>query len=254
MLILRAMLAALLLAALHPTAAADSVPASASPEAAFSAANELYRGGKFAEALAAYERIARDGVESGILYYNMGTAAAKVDKKPLAVLYFERALRLMPRLREARENLAKVQSSTDEPRRVSLAELPGQWLSRREWLFVFAVSYLAFGGAGALYFAARPRGASRVRKTLFAASAAVLAVAAAGCGAVAWRDGFQGEAIVMSDEVSAHSGPGAAFTRLAVLPAGERVQKLDYDDPKWVRIRLPGGRAAFVATGSIQTI
>ena len=49
------------------------------------------------------------------LFYNMGNCYYKLDSIPAAILYYERALKLNPRFRSARENLALAKTRLDDP-------------------------------------------------------------------------------------------------------------------------------------------
>ena len=62
----------------------------------FFEANKLYSGGEYAKAAERYEAILKSGVESGNLYYNLGNAYFKLDRKVKALAAYERATRMIP--------------------------------------------------------------------------------------------------------------------------------------------------------------
>jgi hypothetical protein len=66
----------------------------AAPGEDFKAANQLYDGGKFAEAAAAFEKIEP---KTAHVYYNLGNAWFRQNKLGLAILNYARASRLSPR-------------------------------------------------------------------------------------------------------------------------------------------------------------
>src|SRR5580704_11316947 len=66
----------------------------AAPGDDFKTANQLYNGGKFAEAAVAYEKIEP---KTAHVYYNLGNAWFRQDKLGLAVLNYARARQLAPR-------------------------------------------------------------------------------------------------------------------------------------------------------------
>jgi len=74
----------------------------AAPVDDFKAANQLYDEGKFAEAVAAYERIEP---KTAHVYYNLGNACFREGKLGLAILNYERARRLVPRDPDVLANL-----------------------------------------------------------------------------------------------------------------------------------------------------
>ena len=76
----------------------------------FSAANELYAKGKFAEAAAAYENILQTGGQSPALLFNYGNAEFKAGHLGKAIAAYRRAELLTPRDAELRANLAFVRN------------------------------------------------------------------------------------------------------------------------------------------------
>lgn len=112
--------------------------------------NELYRQGDFAGAIHSYESAINQGRTSANLYYNLGNAYYRANEIPHAILNYERALRLKPSMRDAKENLALAQNMTIDrieklPKlfiirlynNLSLHITPIAW--RAIWLVLFAL-------------------------------------------------------------------------------------------------------------------
>src|ERR1035441_7790224 len=76
----------------------------------FSAANELYAKGKFAEAATAYEKILQSGAQSPALLFNCGNAEFKAGHLGKAIAAYRQAELLAPRDAELRANLAFVRN------------------------------------------------------------------------------------------------------------------------------------------------
>lgn len=72
----------------------------------FYTANNLYGKEKYKEAIDIYKSIEDKGALAGELYYNMGNAYFKLNSKGMAMLYYLRALKFMPRDTELLENIA----------------------------------------------------------------------------------------------------------------------------------------------------
>jgi tetratricopeptide (TPR) repeat protein len=72
------------------------------------AANEAYRKGKYEEAKADYLQLVHAGQFSADLFYNLGNVWFKLGDQGRAILNYERALLLNPRLEEAGVNLRTV--------------------------------------------------------------------------------------------------------------------------------------------------
>ena len=75
-------------------------------------ADRMYRDGNYTEAASLYEQVIADGYASADLYYNLGNAYYRSDRIGLAILNYERALRIKPSMSDARENLALAESRT----------------------------------------------------------------------------------------------------------------------------------------------
>ena len=79
-------------------------------------ADSAYAGDDFAEATRLYLQIAEEEGTSSNLYYNLANSYYRQGKPGMAILYYERALRLDPSNDDARANLEFVNSRiTDEP-------------------------------------------------------------------------------------------------------------------------------------------
>ena len=78
---------------------------------AFDQANKLYEEGKFTEAVAAYEKMFRQGQASPALYFNLGNAFFKAGQVGRAVFNYRLAERLAPRDPDVRANLKFARSS-----------------------------------------------------------------------------------------------------------------------------------------------
>jgi tetratricopeptide (TPR) repeat protein len=72
----------------------------------FEKANELYKEGKYREAIEQYDRILSNGRVNGALFYNLGNAYFKLGSIGYAILYYEKAMDYLPRDTELKENIA----------------------------------------------------------------------------------------------------------------------------------------------------
>ena len=79
---------------------------------AFQQANEDYRKGEYELAAQEYQRIIQQGYNDPFLYYNLANAYYKMGKLGKAILFYEKARRILPRDEDIQKNLAYVRSLT----------------------------------------------------------------------------------------------------------------------------------------------
>jgi tetratricopeptide (TPR) repeat protein len=99
---------------LSPLSLADEGRA-INPKAVFEKASRLYSESKFEDAIREYKSISEHGYESGNLYYNLGNCYFKTGLLGYAILYYEKAKRLMPYDSDLRANLKYAYSLVEEP-------------------------------------------------------------------------------------------------------------------------------------------
>jgi tetratricopeptide (TPR) repeat protein len=85
-----------------------------SPGALFTAANAAYAKRHYQRAIALYQKIDTQGYQSGPLLFNLGNAYYKTGATGRAVLYYEKARRLMPRDADLQANLAYALKNVNE--------------------------------------------------------------------------------------------------------------------------------------------
>lgn len=115
---LAAVLAAGMLAGIVAAGVAGAAdPGADTPQTLFFRGNTLYGDEKYADAIAAYQKILASGVESGNLHFNLGNAYFKAGDVGHAVLEYERARRLVPRDPDLHANLgyAREKSGDGDP-------------------------------------------------------------------------------------------------------------------------------------------
>ena len=84
------------------------------PDELMARGNEAFKSGDFNGAVEAYSAVLDAGYESADLYYNIGNAYYRMDEYGQAILNYERALRLRPNFRDARQNVELAQSKTED--------------------------------------------------------------------------------------------------------------------------------------------
>lgn len=201
------------------------------PARAFTAANQLYEAGRFAEAAKAYQAIVDRGFESASLYFNLGNAYLKSGELGEAIVSYERARALAPRADDIRENLERARSLAvdvvPEPSgSIFLARLAAlkDWLSPGE-----ALAAASLGLWLALTTAAATRLLSRGRRWARAIALACVGflVLTSTLAAIKVAEAARRElAVVVVREVPVRTGPGENYTVRFNLHEGTTVRVL----------------------------
>lgn len=117
----------------------------ASVELLFEAGNRAYLDGNYDEALKNWHEIEMEGFQGGELFYNIGNAYYKLSEKGRAILYWEKAARIMSDDKDLTENLqiarVRLTDKIEEPLRLPVWEKLDVFRSR------FSASSLAWGSS-----------------------------------------------------------------------------------------------------------
>lgn len=222
--------------------------------------NEHYAAGEYEEAIEEYLGAVACGVENGVLYYNLGNAYFKEGDLGRAILWYERARRLLPRDEDVRANLdyALAFLADDLP-----TPSPGILLG---WLFAVStffnlreLVFLVSGAYAALVLAAilliLYRGVRFRRALLFAA--VVLGCCLLFVGSIfAYRIYARSHAIhaiILAHETDARSGPGDDYQKLFTLPRGTSVE-IREQRQGWILVKLPTGAGGWIAGDALEPI
>jgi tetratricopeptide (TPR) repeat protein len=245
--------AALLLASRPGTARA------ATSQELFESGNAAYAAGRYQEAADDYGRILDAGVKDPRVYYNLGNAFFRLGRLGAAILSYERALRIDPTDREARDNLELARGLIRD--RVAEPEIPYPMqalkgivdaLSIDQATLLFLLAYVL---AGAL-LGAIPLARGYVRRRAFgygAAAAGLLALIAVGGFLHKVLDQTAAHAIVMQERVDVRSGPAEDNTVLFTLHEGTRLLVRNRREG-WCQISLPNALSGWVPAATLEQV
>lgn len=229
--------------------------------ARFRQANQDYSQGDFAAALAGYQELIEKSGPSAELYYNAGCAALKAGELGQAVICFHRAARLDPRDEDIRANLKFVTALTKgEDQEDEAGNIVFNWLSA----LVFSLStseagilqlvFLLVFTLGAVFLVAGSGGLMRRAALIVTISGLLLLTAnSAILAAHVYRYSHVTEAVVVSGEAEALSGPGEDNTRVLVIPEGT-VVRMRESRGDWALVSLPSGRSGWLKKSLIEVI
>ena len=247
---------ALLLAVQFGASAQDSYV-----DSLWNAANSAYVDGRWADAVADYELISGMGLESASLYCNTGDAYFKDGNIPMAILYYERALKLDPSYEDARYNLELLNAMIQDRIEPVPEFVLKAWfrdlcyiMDSDSWAVCFIV-LLALTLALVLVFLLAPTAGGR--RAGFFTGIAVLLLAVMSLSFSIWQKNDYSDAdkaIVMRPVTSVKSSPAAgSSTDLFILHEGTKVKVID-EVGSWNNIELADGRRGWIPSADIERI
>lgn len=230
----------------------SAVAMAQSAEERFEQANEAYNEGLFDQAIAGYNTIEAEGLESSALYYNMGNTYYKMKDYPHAILYYEKALKLDPSDEDSRVNLEIANLAIVD----KISPIPQSFLIR--WRNALRSAFPADGWAWlsvALFallltclFAFLMSRRTGLRKLgFFVGLVALICLVFSVVFAVESQRALSrhDEAIVMTPTVTAKSSPSDQSVDLFVLHEGTKVRVLD-SARDWNKIRIADGSVGWL--------
>lgn len=223
-------------------------------------ANTAYYNNDYVSAVALYDSIARSGMVSSKLYYNMGNAYFKAGKIGKSILYYNKAQRLAPGNEDIAHNLEIANTYT----RNRIEPIPDFFLKR--WMRSFssimsgnswAVLSVVFFGLvlGGLLLYLLPLG-RRARKAGFygGLAALILFLFAFSFAATDHKESTDAaQAIVTSASASVKSSPDNAGKDLFLLYEGAKVEVRDSLNG-WREIVLADGNRGWIKAEAIEMI
>jgi len=219
-------------------------------ETAWDTANDAYRAGKYDEAKVNYLRLVQAGQYSADLFYNLGNAWFKLGDQGRAILNYERALLLNPRLVEADANLRSVLKLVGNDDLPTLRDRAGLYADYFVLLAVIAFWIFAF----ALVFSfGKPRPLTRFCRVLCALAGLIWI---AGASAANWvREGPKdpNRAVVVDSAADLKYGPAVSARSVEGLQIGNHIQILS-ERGEWTFCRTTNGSLGWILTQKVERI
>ena len=222
----------------------------------FAKANYYYNESRYDTAVVIYERIMEEGFVSAPLLYNIGNTYFKMRNFPMAILNYEKALKLDPTNDEIKQNLAIANALiTDKIEPMPVFFMTKWWrnignqLSANGWaratlMFFCLLLLLLF-----VYFTAHTK---VVRKATFFSS--ILVIMLFVCSIIFAYQKYNylnehNEAIVMTPTITVKSSPSSSGVDLFVLHEGTKVEIMDNAD-NWDKIKIADGSVGWMPSSA----
>ncbi len=213
----------------------------------FVGANAAYEGGNYSRAIELYSQVRTEGFDSGHLHYNLGNSYLRNGELGRAIASYRRATRRLPRDEDVRANLQFARQSTKDalapPERSPVLSTLAFWhygLSPAELEVVVLVLNLLFWTVWTLRLF---HSDSEVLRWMFMLLLVLVVVTLA---SLVIHRVFPGSvAVIIPQEIEAHTGPDAESVVRFRLHAGTEVRIRDRR-PGWLRISLPDGQQGWI--------
>ena len=227
----------------------------------FNAANAAYSEGRWGDAVTAYTSVENLGLESPALYCNLGSAYYKEGDIAMAMLYYERALKLDPSYSDARYNRTVVSDFVQDRIEPVPEFILKTWvrelcygLDSDTWAVAGLVFLVVTAAALLLLFLSS---SLALRRTGFFSAIVFLLLAVMAITFSFWqkadymrKDG----AIIMTPVVSVKSSPSSeASTDLFILHEGTKVLII-VEVGEWRNIELADGRQGWMRSSDMSII
>jgi tetratricopeptide (TPR) repeat protein len=221
----------------------------------FLASMQAYKAGDYAEAARQLQAIAADGVQNGQLYYDLGNAYLKSNDLGRAILWYERALKLLPEDPDLRFNYDYARSLTkDVPDETAspLVHILFFWkyqLSTRTVIGLALAFNLLFWGLAAAGRLMRRRGLRLAAVGVFIPAAVLILTASYNY----YETAHGTQAIVLPEKIAVRSGLESTSTELFQLHAGAKV-KVVKEMKGHVQIRFSQDKIGWIESGAVGRV
>lgn len=223
-------------------------------------ADELYRHGEYDSALALYNEALAAGYTSAELHYNVGNTYYRLEQLGPAILHYERALRLKPSMKEAKENLALANSKTQD----RIVELPRLFLvnwyyalcthiTPKTWRVIWLVLFALLAAAVATFMLSRELPLRKATFSLAIAAGMLLLLATVLLVSSTRHYNAHAEAIVMEEAIAVRNSPEQQSLEKLILHEGAKVAVTE-SLAGWEKITLADGTTGWCESHNIERI
>lgn len=222
----------------------------------FEQANFYYNESRFDTALVIYERIIDEGYISAPLLYNIGNTYFKLRNYPMAILSYEKALKLEPGNEDIKQNLAIANALiTDKIEPLPEFFMKRWWknlsnkMTANGWAVTSLVMLFIFLTTLFLYLTARTAG---LKKSMFFTSLIIIVLLICSVSFASQKYSYlnqHNEAIVMTPTITVKSSPTSSGVDIFVLHEGTKVEILE-NAGQWDKIKIADGSTGWMPSSA----
>jgi len=214
-----------------------------------------YRSGDFDRSVKAFETLAEKGIQNGKLFYDLGNAYLKQERLGHAILWYERALRLMPDDPDLNFNYDYALSLTRDERGASESPILRIIFF---WKYIFTQKQLqwlsiVFNAVFWTILILRQVLKHDRLKTLSYGMFLLAAVSALTVAYNAYEATYVKAGVILAAEAPVRSGLTDQATELFLLHAGARV-RIEREKGAYYRIRYSEGKIGWIEKSEVGRI
>lgn len=230
------------------------------PKDDFAIANNLYKEGKYNEAIEYYEKIVNQNYFSFELYYNMGNAYFKLKNYPKAILYYEKAKKINSTDEELNHNLnlanTFIKDKVEEIPQLFISNFYSELVKSKasdDWAWLaIKTMFLALSGFLLFLFSSN----YLIRKIGFF-SAIIIVLFSVLIASLGFEQKKNEEdmsnAILMVPSCNVLASPDEKATRLFVIHEGIKL-KINKKENDWIYIKLSNGNSGWIKASDVEII
>ncbi|MBI9045885.1 MAG: tetratricopeptide repeat protein [Anaerolineaceae bacterium] len=220
-------------------------------------ANQLYEQEDYPSAIEIYQTLTIQGVDDGLVYYNLGNAYYKNDQLGQAILNYRRAERRMPRDADVKTNLAVAKGQCQDQLEAEqslgsfFSAVFAGWLSLSESLIILLIIWTMLCLVLILFLLSKSQ--SGILRIFLIIISLVFIFALTSTTILSFERLAKPAAIVLASEVEVKSGPAEDYVTEFKLHSGTEVQMIEQQNG-WSRIQISGDLQGWLPTETIEII
>ena len=226
----------------------------------FDQGKELYKNGKYQEAINSWMKILENGEASAELYFNLGNAQYKLNQIGPSVYYYEKALQLSPNDPDIKNNLAFAENARIDAIEPLPQSVFKKWYRNVAdtftfdgWAILAVVCSMVFVTLFLLYYFSYSEKRKRI---LFATSmfAVFFLLATMTMAFLTYGDYSKKQpAIIFANQLEVKTEPSMGSNSAFILHEGTKVQ-ITGKDGNWFRIALADGKDGWVPASDLKQL
>lgn len=226
----------------------------------FDQGKELYKNGKYQQAINSWMQILENGQTSSELYFNIANAQYKLNQIGPSIYYYEKALQLSPNDSDIKTNLAFAENARIDAIEPLPKSVFTKWYKNIADTFTYdgwAILAVGFSIVFVILFLLYYFSYTEKRKRLLFATSMlsiVLLLGAVTMAFLTYGDYSKNQpAIIFANQIEVKSEPSMGSNSAFVLHEGTKVQIMAQDG-NWFRISLADGKDGWIPASDLKQL